>query len=86
MIQKEECYVGVCDNCGEMFSDGDYTLFPLTSDVADQMSNCDWYTGRTDPDHLGKHYCPSGTIDHWTLYLGKSPYGRITSFLKLYYE
>lgn len=58
MITKEECYVGTCDNCGEIFNDGDYSMFPLSSDVKDQMENCDWYANDNDPDHIGKHYCP----------------------------
>jgi len=28
-------------------------------------------------------YCPSGSILHWTEYLGKSPKGRLTSFLTI---
>lgn len=58
MISKEECYIGTCDNCGEIFHDGEYSMFPLTSDVKDEMENCDWYADGTDSDHKGKHYCP----------------------------
>lgn len=57
MISEEKCYVGTCDNCGEIFNDGEFTMFPLQSTVKDEMDNCDWYTGMADPDHKGKHYC-----------------------------
>lgn len=58
MISEEKCYCGVCDNCGEIFDNGEYSLFPLESDVREQMSEREWYTGIVDPDHNGKHYCP----------------------------
>jgi hypothetical protein len=58
MITEEKCYVGACDNCGELFNDGEYSMFPLESDVKDQMSNSEWYADGTDPNHQGKHYCP----------------------------
>lgn len=58
MIVEEKCYVGFCDNCQEIFNDGEYSMFPMESDVKDQMHNRDWYTGVVDPDHQGKHYCP----------------------------
>jgi len=58
MIHKEECFCATCDNCGEIFEDGEYSLFPLESDVKESMQNHgEWYCGDTDKDHLGKHYC-----------------------------
>lgn len=57
MITKETCYVGTCDNCGEIFNNGEYSMFPLESDVKEQMGNSEWYTGKTDKNHIGKHYC-----------------------------
>lgn len=59
MISEEKCYVGTCDNCGELFNDGEYSMFPLSSDVKDQMENSDWFVGHpSDAEHAGKHYCP----------------------------
>lgn len=59
MTHKEECFCASCDNCGEIFNDGEYSLFLLESDVIDRLRNDgDWHAGDTDPDHLGKHYCP----------------------------
>lgn len=59
MIHEEKCYVATCDNCGEIFSDGEYSMFPLESDVKDQIqSDGEWYCGDTDKEHIGKHYCP----------------------------
>lgn len=58
MIYKEDCFVGACDNCQEIFTDGDYSMFPLESDLKDEMQNSEWYADGTDPDHKGKHYCP----------------------------
>ena len=58
MITEEKCYVGTCDNCGEIFNDGEFSLFPLESDVKDSMMDCEWYSEGTDPEHEGKHYCP----------------------------
>lgn len=58
MIQEVESYVGTCDNCGDIFTDGEYSIFSLASDVAERMSDCDWFVGhKTDPEHAGKHYC-----------------------------
>jgi hypothetical protein len=58
MIQQEKCYVGNCDNCGEVFNNGEFSLFLLESDVKDEMANSDWYADGTDPEHKKKHYCP----------------------------
>lgn len=58
MIYEEKCYVGTCDNCGVIFNDGEYSLFPLESDVKSQMENSEWYSDGTDEDHKGKYYCP----------------------------
>lgn len=58
MINEEKAYTGTCDNCQEIFNDGEYSLFLLSSDVKDRMEECDWYAGGADPDHKGKHYCP----------------------------
>jgi len=66
MITKEQCYVGICDNCGELFNDGEYSMFPLMSDVKDNMNNCDWYADGTDVNHKGKHYCPKCFKPHET--------------------
>lgn len=58
MIHEEKCYMAICDNCGEIFNDGEYSMFPLESDVLDRIRNdSEWYAGDTDPDHKGKHYC-----------------------------
>jgi hypothetical protein len=60
MIHEEKCYVGTCDNCGETFEhyhEG-WTMFADRSDIEEEMDNASWYTGDTDPDHEGKHYCP----------------------------
>lgn len=60
MIHQKKCYCATCDNCGEIFDDGEYSMFPLESDVLDSMGDnyTEWYAGDTDPDHQGKHYCP----------------------------
>ncbi len=58
MISQESCYIGTCDNCGDIFDDGEFSLFPIESDVKEKMNNSEWYTGDTDPSHNGKHYCP----------------------------
>lgn len=57
MIRAEKCYVGVCDNCGGNFDDGQFGLFADISQVNEGMDNCDWYADGSDPDHKGKHYC-----------------------------
>lgn len=58
MIHEEKCYMATCDNCGEVFNNGEYSMFPLASDVIDRIRNdSEWYSGDTDPDHKGKHYC-----------------------------
>lgn len=58
MIHKEDCFCATCDNCGEIFEDGEYSLYSLESDVKEAMQNHEeWYCGDTDKDHLGKHYC-----------------------------
>lgn len=58
MIIEEKCYTGICDNCGEIFIDGEYILFLWESDVKERMGECDWYANGVDPDHKGKDYCP----------------------------
>lgn len=59
MIHEEKCYMATCDNCEEIFNDGEYSMFPLSDDVMDRMRNdSDWYTGDSDPNHKDKHYCP----------------------------
>lgn len=58
MIHEEKCFCATCDNCGEIFEDGEYSLYPLESDVKEAMKNHEeWYCGDTDKEHLGKHYC-----------------------------
>jgi hypothetical protein len=58
MIHEEKCYMATCDNCGEIFNDGEYSMYPLASDVLDAIRNdSEWYAGDADPDHQGKHYC-----------------------------
>jgi hypothetical protein len=65
MIHEEKCYCAYCDNCGELFDDGDFNLFLLRSDLEDKMQNeTEWYTGTTDPDHQGKHYCTNCYKQH----------------------
>lgn len=59
MITEEKCYCGICDNCGDLFDDGEYSMFPLESDCKYEMQNSGWYADGTDPDHKGKHYCPN---------------------------
>lgn len=59
MIHEEKCYVGTCDNCGETFEhyhEG-WTMFADENDLREEMDNASWYTGDTDPDYEGKHYC-----------------------------
>lgn len=59
MIHQEICFCASCDNCGEIFNDGEYSMFPLESDVENQLRNSsDWFAGYEDKDHIGKHYCP----------------------------
>lgn len=57
MITEEKCYLGTCDNCGEVFDDGQFSLFISKSDVKERMEETNWYADGTDPDHKGKHYC-----------------------------
>lgn len=58
MIHEEKCYMATCDNCGEVFNDGEYSMYPTKEDVIDVIRNdSEWYSGDLDPDHQGKHYC-----------------------------
>lgn len=57
MITEEKCYVGTCDNCGDIFDDGQFSLFILESTVKDRMKDSEWYADGTDEDHKGKYYC-----------------------------
>lgn len=57
MIELIDSYVGTCDNCGDIFEDGEYSLFGLNSDVAEKMEESNWYVGRDNNEHKGKHYC-----------------------------
>lgn len=58
MISKEDCYVGSCDNCGELYEGPEYSLFLDRSTVREQMDESDWYAEGADADHKDKHYCP----------------------------
>lgn len=59
MIHEQKCYGAVCDNCGTMFRDysSDFTIYLSESTCIEYMDNNEWYTGFTDPEHSGRHYC-----------------------------
>ena len=66
MIHKVESFSGECDNCRcdfEHWHEG-WTLFLDSDTIQQEMDNQDWYTGDTDPDHEGKHYCPDCFKQH----------------------
>lgn len=51
MIEKIEAYSLFCDNCGNLFQDGDFTIFVLESDAWDSAKEDGWI------EHHGKHIC-----------------------------
>lgn len=58
-IEKIEAFIGECDNCKDVFDDGQFSIFTEESTVKGSMQDSEWYTGDTDPDHVGKYYCPA---------------------------
>lgn len=58
-IEKAQCVICECDNCGDLFDNGQFSIFPDESRIKEEMSDCEWFVGHpTDKDHANKYYCP----------------------------
>lgn len=60
MIDKIDAFIGLCDNCKDIFDSGEYSVFVDWHTIAEKMDDSGWFVGHiNDTKFAGKHYCPS---------------------------